>query len=369
MKKKIFAVSDIHGYFSEMKYALDEAGFCPNCEDHLLIVCGDCFDRGRENFSVYQYLLSVRNKILIKGNHEDILSRILRTKRIQSEDYYNGLSYTLCDFFGNDVIGDDGYLDFSGKEDAFQALMSFMENMYDYYETEHYIFTHAWLPAEWRSDKKWVLSNDFRHEKLHRWTRARFSEWYQMYEMDLTLEDKTIVCGHRSSKFGRLFDASRDPFASEIFFGKGVVAIDALTMQSGRVNVFVTEDEISYTTHEMTLCAEPFFMIRNGEKNIELRLFDEKRRRFCVGDRIVFKNAETPSEKVCAEILGLYVYENFEMLSLDFAWEKMGIPGEIDSPDEYMNAYYSKEEIFENGVIAIKILLLSGDRFETGKIE
>ena len=63
MKKKIFAVSDIHGHYMEWKLALDEAGFSPDNKEHLLIVCGDFFDRGDENVSVFNYLNSIQNKI------------------------------------------------------------------------------------------------------------------------------------------------------------------------------------------------------------------------------------------------------------------------------------------------------------------
>ena len=41
-------------------------------------------------------------------------------------------------------------------------------------------------------------------------------------------------------------------------------------------------------THNMQLKPEPFAMIKDGTKTIELRLYDEKRRNIKVGDRIVF---------------------------------------------------------------------------------
>jgi serine/threonine protein phosphatase 1 len=77
MKKSIYAVSDIHGHCAELKKALDEAGFRINDESCLLIVCGDYFDRGVENREVFDFLCSVSNKILIRGNHEDMLEQLL----------------------------------------------------------------------------------------------------------------------------------------------------------------------------------------------------------------------------------------------------------------------------------------------------
>ena len=41
--------------------------------------------------------------------------------------------------------------------------------------------------------------------------------------------------------------------------------------------------------HQMKLNNKPFNMIKNGRKNIELRLYDEKRRKLNIGDEIMVK--------------------------------------------------------------------------------
>lgn len=46
-------------------------------------------------------------------------------------------------------------------------------------------------------------------------------------------------------------------------------------------------------THSMQLTPSPFQMIKEGTKTIELRLFDEKRRKIQIGDIIEFSNTET----------------------------------------------------------------------------
>ena len=56
MRKKIFVVSDIHGHCTELKNALEKAGFISGDETHLLIACGDYFDRGSESRLVLEYL-------------------------------------------------------------------------------------------------------------------------------------------------------------------------------------------------------------------------------------------------------------------------------------------------------------------------
>ena len=78
MGKILFAVSDIHGHYTALMNALGVAGFDENNENHIFVSCGDLFDRGRENAEVYDFVKKLQRKILIKGNHEDGLVRILK---------------------------------------------------------------------------------------------------------------------------------------------------------------------------------------------------------------------------------------------------------------------------------------------------
>ena len=58
--------------------------------------------------------------------------------------------------------------------------------------------------------------------------------------------------------------------------------IETVALLSRQINV-----------HKMKLNSTPFEMIKNGEKTIELRLFDEKRQQLKAGDKIVFTNTTT----------------------------------------------------------------------------
>lgn len=66
-------------------------------------------------------------------------------------------------------------------------------------------------------------------------------------------------------------------------------------------------------THSMQLTPSPFQMIKEGTKTIELRLFDEKRRKIQIGDIIEFSNTET-GEKIGAKVSAQYVFDSFESL-------------------------------------------------------
>ena len=47
------------------------------------------------------------------------------------------------------------------------------------------------------------------------------------------------------------------------------------------------------TVHRMNLQSGPYEMIKSGRKTIELRLWDEKRRKIKAGDEIVFTENAT----------------------------------------------------------------------------
>lgn len=77
---KIVAISDIHGHYVEMIDGLNSCGFKENDPNQLLVVCGDCFDRGNRNMDVLKYLSSIRNKVIIRSNHEDMLLEVFSKK-------------------------------------------------------------------------------------------------------------------------------------------------------------------------------------------------------------------------------------------------------------------------------------------------
>jgi len=365
MRKKLFVVSDIHGHYKELRKALEKAGFIPGEESHLLIACGDYFDRGSENRLVFEYLNEIQNKILIKGNHEDMLALILEMKHIGRGGFTNGIDSTIYDFFGYEAIGglDPSYqeayhLNLDGKEETVAALRCFMDQMYDYFETERYVFTHGWLPTVKTEDGACFIKEDFRYEQPGLWERARFAEWYRRYQQGAMLEGKTIVCGHRTSRFGCLFDEKRDPMDFSPFYADGMIAIDTATAQSKQVNVLVVEEEeIPSEMHEMSLKTEPFLQIQRGEKRVELRLLDEKRKKLRVGDRIVFRHTENESETICARILGLHAYSKFNDMFLDFSPRSLGVSEKTENLDETMSSYYAEEDVRRFGALAIRFML------------
>ena len=113
---------------------------------------------------------------------------------------------------------------------------------------------------------------------------------------------------------------------------------------------------------EMKLNKEPFDAIALGRKTIELRLYDEKRRKLNIGDEIIFTNLKDRSERLAVRIKALFRYETFEELFSEISLEKCGFNGA--SPAEAaadMREYYSDKKIRQYGVLGIRMELVSLD--------
>src|SRR5574344_676699 len=95
--KKYFVTSDIHGFYNEFISALDRSGFNIDNPDHILIICGDIFDRGNQPLQIYTFLNSLpkERRILVRGNHEFLLQDLVQRGYPESHDEHNGTIDTL----------------------------------------------------------------------------------------------------------------------------------------------------------------------------------------------------------------------------------------------------------------------------------
>lgn len=227
---KFFVISDIHSFYDEMIVALDAAGFDKNNENHWLITCGDHFDRGGQSLQVLDFLESLPRKILVRGNHETLLLDCLQRKFPYAYDWQNGTAQTIVDLAPNA----ETFVEACAT--TYVKVNDLIYNMVDYFETEHYIFVHSWVPLQ----KHW------REAHHSDWEDIRWVNPYECIDMG-ALPDKTIVFGHwhcstgwakaeGCSEFGK--DAKFDPF-----YGNGFISIDACTAYTKKCNVIVIEDE------------------------------------------------------------------------------------------------------------------------------
>jgi ASC-1-like (ASCH) protein len=350
---RIFAVSDIHGHYTLLKAALDEAGFECGNDSHLLVVVGDCFDRGCENKAVFDFLRSVDNKVIVRGNHEDFLMDVIDNGSYDGFYVRNGTDITVCELFGDENV--DSYGRIAKGCSIEDDIRKFVGETYDYFETANYIFTHGWVPV-WYNGGSITPLDDWRVAQRKTWEHARFLEWPKMYNGGALVKGKTVVCGHRATCLASNFDMKRGARDFSIYKAEGLCAIDACTVLSHQVNVFVTEDVIpTCTVHKMGLIRDMFDEVNDGGKTVEMRMYDRKRRKIKVGDMIEFSNDDYPDRTVTCKVIGLYRYPDFETLLSECTEGEVGFPRLPKTAiARVMNKIYAYES-FDEGVLAIKI--------------
>ena len=248
---KLFVTSDIHSYFDELIDALDKAGFDKDNPDHWLIVCGDCFDRGPNPIQTMKYLRMLERYIIIKGNHESLLLECCERKYFCQHDISNGTWHTICEF-GD---ADKGYDFGECCTRTIARVGHFIDNMVDYFETKNYVFVHGFIPVScddnkpvyYQKKRKFSKMEDWRNANAEQWEQARWLNGMKMVDDGISTE-KCIVVGHYHTSWGRAnFDGKPefgdDADFSPYYYEDKLIAIDACTAYSGKVNVLVLEDE------------------------------------------------------------------------------------------------------------------------------
>ena len=105
---------------------------------------------------------------------------------------------------------------------------------------------------------------------------------------------------------------------------------------------------------QMNLNPSPFEFIKSGQKTIEMRLYDEKRRLININDIIEFTNNKT-KEKITCRVIGLHVYDSFKRLYELFDKTLLGYLPNEDAHYLDMEVYYKDEDIKKYGVVGIEI--------------
>lgn len=118
--------------------------------------------------------------------------------------------------------------------------------------------------------------------------------------------------------------------------------------------------------YRMTLATVPFEKIESGQKTVELRLFDIKRRKIDVGDVIIFTNATDSSRDIAVSVYALHRYASFYELFKAIPLDKCGFDNEdtIEVAVAEMSKYYPEEKVKLYGVLGIEVGLM-----DTGKAQ
>lgn len=126
--------------------------------------------------------------------------------------------------------------------------------------------------------------------------------------------------------------------------------------------------EVIEMIHAMSLTALPFKMIKEGTKVAEYRLYDEKRKKVNVGDRIVFTCLDD-GETLTVTVTEISVYDSFLQLFTQRGGKECGCKKmSAEQLALSMREYYSAEEEQKYGAVAIGIRLIGPELKIIGRV-
>ena len=171
MKKRLFAIGDIHGCFESLRNLIENKIKLKRSDK--LILLGDYIDRGPQSKEVVDFIIELQSKgydiVTLMGNHEAMLIDAMENEKNLSKWIHNGGGRTLMSF------------DLESLKDLGQQNISFFKGLILYYAFDNFLFVHAGFND--------LIDNPFSDKITMLWSRNTF------YKHPLLI-DKIIVHGH-----------------------------------------------------------------------------------------------------------------------------------------------------------------------------
>jgi len=171
MKKRIFAIGDIHGCYNAFRTMVEQNIQIKKSD--TLILLGDYIDRGTHSKEVVDYIINLQKEgfdiVPLKGNHEEMLLDAFENIEFLSKWIQNGGDKTL-NSFGISTLNNinPGYIDFLNGLNCYCAI-------------EDYLFVHA----------------GFNDEAVNPFSDKYFMLWECKKEFkNQSLKNKTVIHGH-----------------------------------------------------------------------------------------------------------------------------------------------------------------------------
>lgn len=262
-KMKYYVVADVHGFGTLLKKTLKDKGFFDDEEPHKLIVCGDLMDRGKEACMMQDFMLDLMKKdelILIRGNHEDLMLDLLKNFDSYKRDILLGVSHHVH----NGTFDTALQLSKMEQVEVIHNKSEFLKRMYEspfvkelipssvnYFETKRYVFVHGWIPCQALGispyHMKYYKKPDWKRAGKRAWQEARWVHGIDAAHDGVILEGETVICGHWHCSYGHAkYEKKGSEFGSDADFrpyiAKGIIAIDACTAHSKKINCLIIRD-------------------------------------------------------------------------------------------------------------------------------
>ena len=274
--KKYFVCSDIHSFYTDWMNSLLDAGFELSNEDHILIILGDIFDRGEEPVNVYNFIKSLpkERRILIRGNHEDLLLEAVEREEFFTYDTHNGTEDTIYylagldrfDYWYVDCPNFGEYMEWQQRKlkdldkllfhnDTIREIVDWInsDEWLDYYETKHYLFVHSFFPLRkvegfLTYNKNWRKDSTKEEIEESRWgcPYKLYKQFWKEEKRHHHCKGKKLVCGHwHTSDFykeldNKLINLNTNPIYKSDKYN--IIGLDTCTVLSHKVNILVLNE-------------------------------------------------------------------------------------------------------------------------------
>ena len=97
-----------------------------------------------------------------------------------------------------------------------------------------------------------------------------------------------------------------------------------------------------------------FELIKSGQKDIELRAYDEKRKKVKIGDKFLLFNAENPVQYIICEVLNMHVAPDFESLFQKIDIKRAGF-NNLAELMGVITKFVSAEELKREQIVGMEI--------------
>lgn len=141
-----YIIADIHGMYNEFIELLDKVNFKP--EEDTLISLGDLVDRGPDSFKVVEHIMTLPNKICIRGNHDKLWEEFLKQGQ-HPAGFHHGADKTYQSYLKECEMHEVVLLDH----------LMFFEKQKDYYlDKEGNLFVHGGFNRHFKLDEQYDSS-------------------------------------------------------------------------------------------------------------------------------------------------------------------------------------------------------------------
>ena len=107
----------------------------------------------------------------------------------------------------------------------------------------------------------------------------------------------------------------------------------------------------------MSLRPEYYEMVKSGEKDIELRLYDEKRRRMHNGDIVLIFNAQNRNDYIHAKIVRMHIAKSFADLNTKISMPRTGFAS-LNALMAAIKKFYDAEMESKYGIVGIELEII-----------